>query len=244
MAGVLHKDWEWMQDLPFYHRKKTNIRRYYHQRIACQYKENNLGSRLIPFAKVQEANFIKKLSVYKKTINTQSYDALYNYVYGNRILSYNISTSKFSSYAPLQELDLVRYSYKLPRWERFFCNSIRKVTSKANPLIADIPTSHGTTASCRPTLIAKDSIMQIYNYFIKALRLLARKLFKKTLFIENIVTWTTVDEIRNLDVSQQALNYCIESGFIAPFTKVQNLTERQLGCLIHIYFLAKEMQIS
>lgn len=242
-GGVLHKDWEWMQDIPFYHRKNTNIKRYYHQRIAGQYKANNLGLRLKSFAESQESRFVESLVKYKKSINTQSYDALYNYVYGNRILSYNIGSDKFSSYAPLQELEMVRYSYKLPRRERFFCNSIRKITTNANSLMAQLPTSHGTTSSSKKTLIVRDGFIQLFNYFIKVLRLVGRKLFRKTFFIENIVTWTTSDDIRNLQVSQKALEYCIESSYITPSTKIKDLTNQQLGSLIHIYFLAKEAQL-
>ena len=33
-SGILHKDWEWMQDLPFYHKRKTAFRTFYRHRIA------------------------------------------------------------------------------------------------------------------------------------------------------------------------------------------------------------------
>lgn len=243
-GGVLHKDWEWMQDIPFYNLKNTNIKRYYRQRIASQYKENNLGARLEEVAKNQEHKFIKQLEYYKKETNTRSYDFLYNYVHGNRIYSYNLSGEKFSSYAPLQELDWVRYSYHLPRIKRFFNNHIRLITTEANPKMAKLKTSHGTTASSQKMLIAFDVFVQLRNYFMKALRLAGRKIFKKTFFIENIVDWSIFEELKKLKIMDEALEYCIKSSFIAPQTKLENLSNHQLGTIIHIYLLAYKAKLT
>lgn len=237
-GGVLHKDWEWMQDIPFYNLKNTNIKRYYRQRIASQYKDNNLGSRLVRIARNQEKNFIERLEYFKKETNTQSYDFLYNYVHGNRIYSYNICDENFSSYAPLQELNWVRYSYHLPRKERFFVNHMRKTITEANPKMANLKTSHGTTASKQKMFIVSDAFVQLRNYFMKGLRLAGRKIFKKTFFIEKIVTWSIHDEIKKLKISDDALQYCIEASFIDSQTRLDNLTKQQLGSIIHIYLLA------
>ena len=65
-GGVLHKDWYWMQDLPFYHRRHTNLRQLYHQRIAQFAEVRALGSKLRPFYESQEERILLRLRTYVK----------------------------------------------------------------------------------------------------------------------------------------------------------------------------------
>ncbi|MFL2140598.1 hypothetical protein [Ruoffia sp. FAM 26254] len=241
-GGVLHKDWEWLQDFPFYNKKRTDIKRYYYHRIAFNYRENNIGGRLKNNLNGQEERFLKELSKYKKETNTETYDSLYNYVNGNRKLQYNISAKEFSSYAPLQEIDWVRYSYDLPRKKRYFNFFIRGMTSKLNKEIAQEVTNWGTTASNEWSFILRDYFVEARNYSIKGLRLIGRKVFKKTLFIEKVIDWTIFDEFRELDIIDQAIDNCIKMEILSPSTTKNELTNEQISRVTHIHLLAKYMQ--
>jgi len=154
------------------------------------------------------------------------------------------SYSKFiSSYAPLWELELVRYSYHLPRRKRFFYNSMRDITTKANPAIARIPTGYGTTASNEAPYVIRDVFFQIVDYFKKACRLVSRKVLKKSLFVGRVTTWSTEQEVRELDLSKKALEYCIQKGYIAEGTNLSEISYSLLGRIIQIYMLADYLEI-
>jgi len=45
-GGPRHKDWYWIQDLPFYRRKHTNVARFYDQRIEVIPGDAPVGDRL------------------------------------------------------------------------------------------------------------------------------------------------------------------------------------------------------
>ncbi len=67
-----------------------------------------------------EEYFINNISRYKKETNTQTYDMLYYNVSGSELSKgYNISSNILDCYAPLWEIDLARYSYRLPRKRGF-----------------------------------------------------------------------------------------------------------------------------
>lgn len=198
-GGVLHKDWEWMQDLPFYHKKHTDIKRFYHQRIAFECDSKFLGPSLAGIYKTQEQRFIEQMKPYVKSINTQSYDSLYYDVSTVRSSLYNVKRNGYVSYAPMTELETVKYSYHLPRRTRFFYNFLRKLTTDANPKIARIPTDHLTTASSEVRYIIRDLFFQICDYGRKAIRMLGRKLFHKSFLVgRSQVSWTLEHELREL----------------------------------------------
>lgn len=245
-GGVLHKDWEWMQDLPFYHRKHTNLHRFYHQRIAYASCDNGLGEALIPVYQQQEDRFVRSLQQYVRRINTESYDVLYHYVSGSQRLGYNHDVPGFVSYAPLWELDLVRWSYHLPRRTRFFYNFIRQLTTEANPEIARIPTNYGTTASSEGRYLFRDVFYQLAQYAEKAHRLLWRTLFRKTpscASAKPLIEWSLEPDLRALSLAQQAVAWGIQTRYLSTDTTAEQLPYAQLTRTIHLYLLKEHYQI-
>lgn len=242
-GGVLHKDWEWMQDLPFYHKKTTDLRKFYRQRIAFAVRAPFCGEFIDDAYRSQEAYFLKEMEKYKKDINTRSYDSLYYYVNGNRSNWYNcISNSEYTLYAPLTEFDMVRYSYRLPRLQRFFYNNMRKMITQANPKIARIPTNYGTTASSETFFLLRDVPVQLKEYFVKAKRLLRRKLKLKPKE-EEILDWTLEPDVRALELSEKSVCWAIEKKILAPNAKAKDIPYDNLCRLIHIYVLHSEYDI-
>lgn len=246
-GGVLHKDWEWMQDLPFYHRKNTNLRRFYHQRIAYSQCDTGLGSTLKPLYKQQEDRFVKKMRPLVQRINTESYDFLYHYITGSQCLGYNHDTPTFITYAPLWELDLVRYSYHLPRRKRFFYNFIRKMTTNENKEIAKVPTNYGTTASCEPRYMVRDIFYQVKQYGEKAYRLIWRTIFHKTPSsgsVSELVEWTLEEDLRELPMTQRAIDWAKSVRYLMDEVKPDQIPYEQLQRLVHIYLLKDKYHIS
>ncbi len=244
-GGPMHKDWWWQQDLPFYNKKDTNVMKFYDQRI--QYiKENYFcGKKLINANNLLKKRMLKGINKFVGATNTQSYDNFYYYLNGSKmVIHINTFSSKIPSYSPLWELELVRYSYNLPRYKRFFYNSMRDITTKANPAIAKIPTCYGTTASNEIPLIIRDILFQFIDYGKKMFRLFGRKLFNKSLFTGNVIKWSTEDDVRKLELTNRALDYCKQQEFIAEEANISNLSYPLLGRIVQIYMLSEYLDLN
>ncbi len=233
-GGVLHKDWEWMQDLPFYHRRKTNLNRFYNQRIEFLKYNNYLGDKLCPVYINQKERILAHLKEYSRSINTQIYDFLYYYISGNRRLYYNLHEFGVFMYAPLNEFEYVRYSYHLPRRKRFFYNQIRKLTTSANKRVARIPTNYATTASSEVRYLMRDIFLQGIDYSKKAVRMLGRKFFNRSFFVSAPFEWN-IDDLCTLPYASEALDYAKKNGLVDAHVTVETIPVPLLGRLIHVY---------
>lgn len=241
-GGVLHKDWEWLQDLPFYHKKKTNLARFYDQRIEFINYNSTLGKRLLKQYNEQKRNVIEGLENYIRETNTESYDCLYYYVTGNRRLFYNLTEANVGMYAPLTEFEYVQFSYHLPRNKRFFYNEIRRLTTEANKKVARIPTNYGTTASSEFVFIIRDVFFQGIDYTKKVIRLLGRKIFNKSFFVLDPMNWK-FEELRKLEYARKALMYAQEKEYIDTSFTIDTIDITILCRIIHLFYIHETMYI-
>lgn len=242
-GGVLHKDWEWMQDLPFYHKKNTDLARYYSQRLAYSYNNKYVGSLINKESVEMKNKIVSKLQKYKRSINTQSYDMLYYHVHGLRDVAYNQSVNGVIEYAPLLERDIVAYSYYLPRHRRFFYNNIRCMISRQNQIVSRIPTCYGTTASNEKLFVLRDIIFQMIDYSRKFIRMMGRKINGKSLLCGNVNTWTVSEDIVKLDCFKEALKFCKAYEIIDKNAEMSMLDKKQQECVLQVYFIAKYARI-
>lgn len=240
-GGVLHKDWEWSQDIPFYRSKKSNARRFYYQRLCYIDNKKILGDKLKRYYNNQENRFISVLNLLSKSINTESYDSWYYRVSGNRRVYYNNNpVPGLVSYAPLMELDIVRYSYALPRRLRFFYNSMRNEISSIDLRIARIKTNYGTTASNEKIYLIRDVFFQLIEYSRKAYRLLGRKVLKRNVLSEQISNWSMESELRDFEFTNEAIATAKEAGYICNDVSINDLSYAEIKRIIHIYWLMRK----
>lgn len=237
-GGVLHKDWEWTQDLPFYNKKKSNAKKFYHQRLYYIKNDSHLGKRLLEPFKEQQSRFVDELNKISKSVNTQSYDSWYYYVSGNRRVNYNNNpVPGIISYAPLEEIDVVRYSYALPRFERFFYNSMRKTISNENMRVARVKTNYGTNASTETKYLIHDCFSQLAEYTRKASRLISRKIFGKTAFNNSVLDWDLEMEIRKSTTLRNAIRFVKENEYIKNSIKEEQLSYTEIQRIMHIHWI-------
>jgi len=235
-GGPRHKSWYWIQDFPFYHKKKTDLQRFYNQRIRLYGKRPGyLSDRLIREYEILEPRIIDSMKSYCKSTNTESYDSLGFHVFGNDLQKgYNISSLL---YAPLWEFDLVRYSYHLPRSQRGFYNLMRKLTTKTAPAAARIATNYGTTASSEPGYMVRDFFVQITDLCQKAMRLFGRKVLNKTLFVGNVEIPDSVFELKKLEVAKAVLDWAKKEEIIGTTVTMDEIPEVILERLLYFYWL-------
>ncbi|SDO96951.1 hypothetical protein SAMN04515624_10514 [Eubacterium maltosivorans] len=238
-GGVLHKDWWWIQDFPFYKKRNTNMKKFYSQRIDVFKVDGIFGKELKKYCDFYENDFYKKCKKYLKKYNSESYDSLYFSLNGKKTaINYNSDGKLINIYAPLWELELVRYSYHLPRTKRFYYNSMRTVTTKASPQIAKVKTNSGATESSQIRYILRDCIFFSIDYCKKAIRMLGRKLLKKNFFVGNPTTWSIEKEIRDANITNQALEFCKKCGFLNDKITLSELSFSVVGAIVQIYLLS------
>lgn len=242
-GGVMHKDWEWMQDLPFYRRKKTDLRRFYHQRVAYHLDDSFLGKRLKNLFAEQEDRFVREMQRYVRRVNTESYDMLYYYVSGDFRTGYNRNRTGYRAYSPLLETDMVRDSYHLPRRKRFFYNYVRMLTTDGAPQIARVPTNYGTTASDEPLYLLRDVFFQSLDYGRKGCRMISRKLFRRSIFVGQEIDWSAESELRALPLSREAVEWGVSCGYLSEASTEHSIKYSRLTHIVHLFLLKKEYGI-
>lgn len=236
-GGVLHKDWEWTQDFPFYKKRKSNANQFYRQRLYYLPNENHIGEALRETYKKQAPRFVQYLDSIAKDYNTQSYDFWYYHVSGNRQTFYNCNPVEgIISYAPLNEIDLVRFSYALPRRKRFFFNSMRETITKENREIARIRTNYGTNASNELPYVVVDIYFQAVEYARKAFRLIGRKLTHKNVMSNSVLDWSFEEEIRKSNIVVKAFEYAKQNGFLED-VPMESYSYSEIQRIIHLYCL-------
>jgi hypothetical protein len=180
---------------------------------------------------------------YVMPLNTESYDSIGFHVQGDLVkVKYSLHSRIVPSYAPLWELELVRYSFHLPRMKRFFYNSMREMTTARSRALARTRTVYGTTASSEPRYMARDVVFQGIDYLRKAARLLGRRVLHRNLFVGHN-TWSAEADVRALGISQRALEYCAEEGLIAAGARQSEVAYSTLGRMIQLYLLAERMEL-
>lgn len=238
-GGVLHKDWEWIQDFPFYKRKRTNLPRFYRQRLAFNRDTRGAGWALRPQIDAFPMATISRLSRYVRSTNSQTYDMLYYHVNGRRTVYYNANNQGVHLYAPLLERDFVAYSYALPRYKRFFNNSIREMLSSEYPAIAKLPTVYGTTAATGARYVIRDVGYQLIDYARRAIRMISRKLIGRTPMLESVISWDAGVQLRALDTSAQAVAYAKSIGVIADKESVNTLSRQHLDAVLQVFLVSR-----
>ncbi|SCJ97194.1 Uncharacterised protein [uncultured Eubacterium sp.] len=242
-GGPRHKDWNWIQDFPFYRMKKTNLSRYYTQQVEIVKKVYPFSDNMMQEYHLMKDNFIKQLSFMKKPLNTQSYDA-FGFTLNSGIVKIAInSASKYvTAYFPLWERELVKYAYALPRRKRFFNIYMRDVITKCNPDIAKVKTVYHMTSSSQLKYKLLDVFGFLEQYMVRALRYLGRKFLKKTFFVGGVETWDIMDKVRELPISERAIEYCKDKNILRDDVNIDTVDYGVLAASLHILLLMEYLE--
>ena len=145
-GGELYRDDWWLQDFPFYARKKANVDRLCtyrllpkdpdHSFLAGDYREISRGYR---------QRLLQDLSRYVVKGNTQTYDRIIVHFRIRDLIGRLVTnhTNLLQCYVPFVERDALIFAYNLPRLQRFFDYYFRKTATACSPQAAAIPTTRG-----------------------------------------------------------------------------------------------------
>lgn len=174
-GAELLSDRFWLQDFPFYSRKRTNLTKLMNLKvlpISCS--DHYFQGRYQAASRLFKEQLRERLTCYEADMNTRSNDQIYyHFKEQTRIGRFNtIGTQLTDNYTPFIELEVTRYGYHLPRWERFYNHTHRQLMTSANRAVAAIPTTDGgTTVSA----LWYHQWLDLYKYT----RYNAGKLYKK-----------------------------------------------------------------
>ncbi|GED32160.1 asparagine synthase-related protein [Brevibacillus centrosporus] len=238
IGGEFFKENMWVQDFPFYARKKSNIRRFLRMRMlqikckstyfAGEYKALNDGF---------EDLVVQKLEPYLLDMNTKTYDSIYYHFRMKTVASTFISAAShlFGCYSPFLEYDLVRYGFHLKRRERFFNQYHRKMITQLNAPVAKIRTAEGgISVSFEKTEILKDMVKYIRNRTRRATKVLGRKLFHKTYLQESPEHPELFKTIRSMRVTQEAIALLKQEGILDDKLHMSEILDTHLGNMVTI----------
>ena len=122
-----------------------------------------LGDKLKTYYNKQKCDIIENMKKYKYSQAVKSYES-FGYIvdWRKNVFASNINRNLII-YAPLQELELIKYAFDQPIKKRYFNLLQREVIAKNAPQIAEIITTNGTTATLNKANIIKISGMRMLD---------------------------------------------------------------------------------
>lgn len=238
IGGEFVKENMWVQDFPFYVRKKSNVGRFLRMRML-QFKCRNayFAGEFKELNHRFEMKVIKDLDRYVMDTNTKTYDNIYYNFRMKTVASRFISstTQLFGCYSPFLEYDLVRYGFHLKRRERFFNQYHRRMITKLNAEVAKIRTAEGgISVSHEKAEMIKDIGKYIRNRCRRVTKVIGRKLFHKTYLQESAEHPELFQKIRGLDVTHKAISFLKREGILDDRLDISEIHDNHLGNMISL----------
>ena len=236
-AGDMHKDFWFAQEFPFYGRDKSNPSRFYNKRMK-QYPKI-VGDRITANIEDMESLELKELQSLTRNNNTKSC-LLYGWYNDWYCMAAKNTESMYPIlYSPLQELEMVRYSYNISPKGKFMNLFLRELTSKANINVARVKTVYGTTASNEPLYLVRDFFFQLIRYGQQLMSYLSRKLTGKRLFISTVDNYLLDDEVKKNKIVNDAISWAKCNKYIKGKTELSEISMPLLDVILNLYLVEK-----
>lgn len=113
--------------------------------------------------------------------------------------------------------------------------------TKANAVIAKLPTNYGTNASD----LKKDKIADIWregkSTLFRAYKMVYRKITKKSIGVQKASTWDCLEDICCCPLTHDAVSWAIFMEYLQKGTDAKKLTKRKLGAILYAYLWAQRI---
>lgn len=236
IGGEFLKENMWVQDFPFYARKKANIRRFLRMRmLQIKCKSSYFAGEFRAINDTFENGVVDKLGRYRMDTNTKTYDSIYYHFRMKTVASTFIASTNhlFGCYSPFLEYDLVRCGFHLKRRVRFFNRYHRELITRLNPQVARIPTAEGGISASAETLeMLKDIGKYIRNRCRRVTKVVGRKLLSKTYLQESPEHPELFRKMRTLGVTEEAVERLKREGVLDPRLEVNDILDAHLGNIV------------
>lgn len=200
-AGDMHKEFWFTQEFPFYGRKRSNPEFFYKSRME-QYS-SVFGTAVSDHINEMEKTELDELKKLTKQTNTKS--CLFYGWYHDwfSMAARNTVSTLPAVYSPLQEIELVRFSYGMMPRGKFMNYFLRDLISKADIRVARVKTIYGTTASTEALYLLRDFFAQMARYCQQGIRFFVRKIFHKSIFIPQVNLKSIDDDVMRTEIVKE-----------------------------------------
>jgi len=182
-GGELYRDDWWLQDFPFYARKKANIERFCAYRLSHKDPDHSfLAGNYRQISQGYRQRLMQDLTRYEVRGNTQSYDRLVIHFRIRDLIGRLVTnhTHLLRCYVPFVERDALIFGYNLPRTRRFFDYYFRETATKCAPRAARLPTTRGhVSMSAEWPMMTKDFYKYCDDKLTRVKRSLEQKYLKR-----------------------------------------------------------------
>ncbi len=232
-AGDMHKELWFTQEFPFYRRKKSRPKFFYKSRME-QYSPI-LGTAVSDYINEMEKLELNELKNLTKETNAKSC-LFYGWYHDwfSMAARNTVSTSP-ALYSPLQEIELVRFSYNMMPKGKFMNYFLRDLISKANINVARVKTIYGTTASTEVLYLVKDFFAQMVRYCQQGIRFFVRKVFHKSIFISQVNLKSVDDDVMQTRIVEEAFKWAQEMKLIIRDVELSEIPFSLMEKLLNLY---------
>ena len=246
VGGELLKDFWWLQDLPFYARRKPDVAKLYRFRIAPTALQHSLLSEQYRGTSVGLTDrTLKELSEFVVPGNTKTYDQIY-YGYKMRECAGRAITNnlhEMACYAPCLERDVVAFGYQLPRTERFFNNFHRQTITRVNPTVARIPTTEGgITVSAESAAMCRDAARYVSDKFSRLTNKIGQRVFNRAHRQGNFDGADIAASVREISLQRRTLDRLKDSGILSSTVQLNQVNADYLGRMLSLDMLLEKLE--
>ena len=238
VGGELLKDFWWLQDLPFYARRKPDVAKLYAFRIAPSALQHSyLNESYQATSAGYTDRTLSHLSDYVVRGNTWTYDRIYySYKmreYAGRSISNNLH--EITCFAPYLEREIVAFGYQLPRALRFFNNFHRRTITALNPAVARIPTTEGgISVSSEGMAISRDLLRYASDKFSRLVNKIGQRTFNRGYRAGNFDAMDITRSVREVSIKRHTVERLKDAGILNRDLRCDQIPVDYLGRMLSL----------
>lgn len=240
IGGELFKDFNWLQDFPFFWSRNSRLERYYNMRIeGVKFPHHLLSKPLQTVSQGTQQRMLEKMKHLVLDRNTQTYDNIYFNITCQGFASQNLSARArwIDAYSPLMELRLVRSAFRSSRWKRLLGGIHRHYITLYCPQISRIPTTVGSTCSSKAVDYARDVVPIFMDFGKRALKQVARKVLRRNIFIVPATKAADTLSIRHTTEFNQRIDVLKTFNILDEGTDPDDIPDALIGQFISLSFI-------
>lgn len=243
-AGDMHKGFWDIRKIPFYPRGfRADMKKFARKYFIVLSNKKYLGENLNHvFTSLEHDTYKKFDEMRRKTVMKSClYAGWSDWVPAG--LRYTEATSPIQ-YSPLQELELVKYSYGITPKGKHMNMFHRKLISYYNQSASKVKTIYRTTCSDKPIDICLDVFRMTGFYGELIIKYMIRKIFHVKTYVNQYVNrMDLTSKIRESNLAARSVEWARNQGYIKLEYSKDTLPEGILGKIIYLYLLEKDIKI-
>lgn len=245
-GGELFKDFWWLQDFPFYARKRPNLERLYAMRFAPgKMNTGILSDRYRTAVARNRERILAMMSRCAVASNTKTYDRVYYELkmreFAGRFLTNSSKVLPF--HAPYLDREAVRVGYNLGVGERFFNRYHRRLITKWSPKVARMATTEGgMSASSAAKDVSNDLIKYVLDRFSRLKTKLNQRQGRATKVAQGPDSADLPVILREICASRKSTQRLQDYGILSKDAAQERLSTNLVGSVVALDMLIERLE--